>query len=120
MIRLITLLLTLSLAGVTYAQQAVPGFMKPEVLAAAAKIGMNEEQQGQFREAVGEFVDARMKAIGKLMRRNNQTNLPRKIRGRTNSLLKQLDKDVAEFLTDEQMPAYQEYRDTLKANLAGA
>jgi len=26
---------------------------------------------------------------------------------------------VAVFLTDEQMPAYQEYRDALKANLRG-
>ena len=119
MIRLLTVVLALSLAGAAYAQQTTPGFMKPEVLAAVAKIEMNEEQQAQFREALGQFVDARVKAIRKLIRSNSQTNLSRKIRSRTNSLLKQLDKDVAVFLTGEQMPAYQEYRDALKANLRG-
>ena len=48
MIRLLTVVLALSLAGAAYAQQTTPGFMKPEVLAAAAKIEMNEEQQAQF------------------------------------------------------------------------
>ena len=96
-----------------------PGFMVPEVLAAAQDIGMTDEQKPLFRAAVGKFVEDRMKALQNLMRKNNQTNIDRKFRSRTNSLLKKLDKDVAEFLTEEQMGAYKVYRERLKANLQG-
>ncbi len=111
--------LVLLAAGVAQAAEQVPAFMKPEVLEAAAAIQLTEAQTPQFRTAVGSFVDERMKAINKLMRRNNQTGLQRKIKSRTNSLLKQMDKDMAVFLTEEQMPAYENYRDKLKANLWG-
>ncbi len=114
------LLLPLIFAGGAAAQQQpVPGFMKPEVLAAAQDIGMNDEQLTQFRAAVGSFVDQRMKAFQSLMRRNNQTGIPRKMKSRTNSLLKKMDKEMATFLTEEQMPAYENYRETLKKNLQG-
>ena len=109
----------LLMALVVQAAEQVPAFMKPEVLEAAAAIKLTEEQQPLFRSTVGSFVDERMKAINKLMRRNNQTGLQRKIKSKTNSLLKQMDKDMAEFLTAEQIPAYEIYRDKLKANLWG-
>ena len=119
MLRRIIPALLLVTAGFVQAAEQVPAFMKPEVLEAAAAIQLSEEQTPQFRAAVGNFVDERMKAINKLMRRNNQTGLERKIKSRTNSLLKDMDEDMAAFLTEEQMPAYENYRDKLKANLWG-
>ncbi len=113
------LAILIGFAGASWAQEQVPGYLKPEVLAAAAAMNLTEEQQPQFREAVGTFLDDRMKAINSLMRRNNQTGVDRKIKSRTNSLLKKMDKSMAGFLTEEQMPAYQNYRETLKANLWG-
>ena len=107
------------LSGLAQAAERVPAFMQPEVLKAAAGIGLTETQQPLFRTAVGTFVDQRMKAINKLMRKHNQTGLQRKIKSKTNSLLRDMDKSMAEFLEDEQMPAYENYRDKLKANLWG-
>ena len=115
------LLVVLALLGSNAfaAEQPRPAFLQPEVLEAAAAINLNAEQQPLFREALGRFVDGRTKSFNSLMRRNNQTNLPRKLKGRTNSLLKKMDKEMAEFLSEEQMPAYKVYRDKLKANLRG-
>ena len=118
--RVLLVLLTLLVSTAFAAEQPRPAFLQPEVLEAAVAINLTEEQQPLFREAVGRFVDGRTKAFNSLMRRNNQTNLPRKLKGRTNSLLKKMDKEMAEFLTEEQMPAYEVYRDKLKANLLGA
>lgn len=110
-------LLILSLS--VWAAEPRPAFMQPEVLKAAIAINMTDEQKPQFQQALTTFVEARMKMIGKLMRGNNVTNIDRKIKSRTNSLLKKMDKSMAEFLSEEQMPAYQVYRDALKSNLRG-
>ncbi|MEM7099468.1 MAG: hypothetical protein AAF541_14485 [Pseudomonadota bacterium] len=101
------------------AEQPKPAFMQPEVLKAAIDINMTEEQKPQFQQALTTFVEDRMKMIGKLMRGNNVTNMPRKIKSRTNTLLKKMDKNMAKFLTEEQMPAYENYRNLLKDNLRG-
>ncbi|MEM7000855.1 MAG: hypothetical protein AAF529_08715 [Pseudomonadota bacterium] len=118
-LRLSLLIGLLSTAGFAGAAEQTPAFMQPEVLKAAIAIGLNEEQKPKFQAALGDFVNARLQAIGKLMRKRNQTGLPRKIKSKTRSLLKQMDADMAAFLTPEQMPAYENYRDTLKANLRG-
>jgi hypothetical protein len=95
------------------------GFLAPEVLKSAVAINLTEEQKPLFQAAISNFVNARMDAINKLMRKNNQTNLGRKIKSKTNSLLRTMDKEMAAFLSEEQMPAYKIYRDTLKDNLRG-
>ena len=116
------LLLPHSVPGVIATASAAepkPAFMHPDVIKAAVAMQLSEEQQPLFREAVGTFFDNRMKMIRKLLRGNNVTNAARKIKSRTNSLLKKMDASMAEFLTEEQLPAYEVYRDTLKANLRG-
>ena len=109
------LTITLSL----YAVEQKPAFLQPEVLRAAIAINLTEEQKPRFQAALGEFINARMQAINRLVRKNNQTDLKRKIKSKSNSLLKQMDKDMAAFLSEEQLPAYQSYRETLKANMRG-
>lgn len=118
--KLLLALVTIGLMqSVMAAEPPKPAFMQPEVLQAALAIELTDEQKPQFGEALTNFQNARIEAINKLMRRNNQTDLPRKIKSRTNSLLKKMDKDMAVFLTEEQMPAYQDYRKKLKSNLQG-
>ena len=109
----------LLMSTLAFAAQPKPAFLQPEVLKAAMAINLTDAQKPQFQEALTEFSQNRMKMIGKLMRKNNMTNIDRKIRSRTNSLLKKMDKSMAGFLSEEQMPAYENYRDTLKANLRG-
>ena len=117
--RMIAVGLLLFTAHLHAAEQPKPAFMQPEVLKAAVDINMTDEQKPQFQKALTTFVEDRMKMISKLMRGNNVTNMPRKIKSRTNSLLKKMDKNMAKFLTEEQMPAYENYRELLKANLRG-
>ena len=102
-----------------FAAEDTPAFMQPEVLKAALAINLTDEQKPQFQQALTDFVNDQAEAINLLMRRNNQTNLPRKIKGKTNSLLKVMDKQMASFLSEEQMPAYENYAKTLKSNMRG-
>ncbi|MFT7652614.1 MAG: hypothetical protein ACI9ON_002790 [Limisphaerales bacterium] len=99
--------------------QPKPAFMQPEVLRAALAINMTEAQKPQFQAALTRFFDGRWSSLARLMQKNNQTDLPRKWKKKTNSLLKTMDKEVAGFLTEEQLPAYDTYRNTLKSNLKG-
>jgi len=114
------LLAVLLLAAPTvFAAEQQPAYLQPEVLKAALEINLTDEQKPQFQQALTDFVNGRMKAFNKLMRGHNQSNIERKMKSRTNSLLKQMDKDMAAFLTEEQMPAYKNYRKTLKSHLRG-
>jgi ribosomal protein L23 len=105
-------------AGVSAAEQT-PAFLHPDVLKAAVAINLTDAQKPKFQAALTEFMSARIEAVNRLIRKNNQTNLERKIKRKTNGLLKKMDAAMAEFLDDEQLPAYQHYRETLKANMRG-
>ena len=101
------------------AEPPTPAYLQPEVLKAGLAIQLTDEQKPLFQQALTNFHNARMEGISLLMRRNNQTNLPRKIKSKTNSLLKKMDKEMAVFLSEEQMPAYKDYRKKLKSNMQG-
>lgn len=119
LLTLVTIGLMQSAVAVLAAEPPKPAYMQTEVLQAALAIQMTDEQRPQFQQALTKFHNARMEAISLLMRRNNQTGVPRKIKGKTNALLKNMDKDMAVFLTEEQMIAYQDYRTKLKSNMRG-
>lgn len=93
--------------------------MQPEVLKAAIAIELTEEQQPVFQEAITTFAQGRMDSLRRLMRANNQTNIPRKWRSKTRGLLEDMDESMKAVLTEAQWPAYENYRETLKANLRG-
>ena len=107
------------LSAVGYAAEEKPAFLQPEVLKAAVAINLTDEQKPLFQSALSDMVDGRVKAMNKLLRGNNVTNMPRKMKSKTNSLLKKMDKAMAKFLTPEQIPAYENYRDTLKSHMRG-
>jgi hypothetical protein len=117
--KILVFLIALGLTSAASAAEPTPAYLQPSVLKAAVDIHLTEEQKPMFREALSKFFNDRMSAINLLLRRRNQTGLPRKIRSKTNSLLRTMDKDMAEFLMEEQMPAYEIYRQTLKSNLQG-
>jgi len=85
----------------------------PDVLLAAVNIGMTEEQQPQFREALAEFLQGFSADVRKLMRANNQTDLPRKIERKRNRRVSTMDKHMSTFLDSTQYAAYETYRDSL-------
>ena len=95
------------------AAQQRPPWMQPDVVRAAVDIGMTDEQLAQFRSHVAEFMDGRMKAFNNLTRRNNVTNIDRKMKSRTKKLRRRMDEQMGELLTEEQYPKYEVYRDLL-------
>ena len=107
------LLILTAMPALVEAQQRTPPWMQPDVVKAAVDIGMSEEQLAQFRSHVAEFMDGRMKAFNNLMRRNNVTNMDRKMKSRTNRLKRRMDEQMGELLTEEQYPKYEVYRDLL-------
>ena len=116
-VKIFTMLLLLAtLPALAQAQtqaQQLPPWMQPDVVKAAVDIGMTEEQLAEFRTHVAEFMDGRMKAFNNLMRRNNVTNMDRKMKSRTKRLRRQMDEKMSEVLTEEQYPKYEVYRDLL-------
>ena len=107
------LLIAAALPVSANAAQPRPPWMQPDVVKAAVDIGMTEEQLAQFRSHVTEFMDGRMKALNNLMRRNNVTNMDRKMKSRTKKLKRRMDGQMSELLTEEQYPKYEVYRDLL-------
>ena len=95
------------------AAQQRPPWMQPDVVRAAVDIGMTDEQLAQFRSHVAEFMDGRMKAFNNLTRRNNVTNIDRKMKSRTKKLRRRMDEQMGQLLTEEQYPKYEVYRDLL-------
>jgi hypothetical protein len=101
------------------ADQPTPAFAQPEVLKAALQIGLTEEQQPKFRDGVTHFFNCRTAAFNRLMKGRDQVDLERKMKSKTKSCAKTMDKEMHEFLTEEQRPKYQNYREVLFANLKG-
>ena len=118
--RLYGLVLALLLSGAATAQEPPrPPWLQPDVVKASIDIGMDDEQGKLFRASVGRFLDGRMKALNRLLNGNNVTNIERKMKSKTNSLRKKMDGEMAEFLTEEQMPKYEIYRDLLLSKMRG-
>ena len=104
---------TFLVATPAFAGQATPAFMQPEVLQAAVAMNLTDEQKPKFQGALSNLVNERTKAFNNYLRRNNQTGIARKMRSKTTALVKKMDAEVGEFLTEEQVPAYNNYRDLL-------
>lgn len=107
------------LSAGSWGEEPRPAFMQPDVLKAAIAIELTEEQQPVFQSAITTFAQGRMDSLRRLMRANNQTNISRKWRTKTRGLLEDMDETMKAALTDAQWPAYENYRETLKANLRG-
>lgn len=114
MYKIFTLALLLAVGAPANAQEQESGpWTDPEVLKAAIEIEMSPEQQVQFRTAITNFLEGLGSDVRKLLNARNPTNIPRKIASKRNARVKVMDEEVQAFLTDEQMPSYEAYRDLL-------
>lgn len=112
-LRSIFLVSLLTLSGIAHTEENEQPWRHPDVLKAAIDIRMNAEQRPQFQSAISEMLQGYGSDVRKLMRKHNQTNLPKKIAKKRKVRVKSMDQAMATFLTQEQMPAYAIYRDTL-------
>lgn len=97
-----------------------PPWLQPAVLKAAGSLQLTQAQMPQFNQAVTDLVNNRLRAINKLLRKNNQLNLSRKMKSATNKSFKKMDKQMGEFLSESQYAAYQDYRSALKDSTLSA
>lgn len=93
-----------------------PPWFDEEVVGAAIRIGMDESQQVQFRDSVTLFLQSFGEEVEKLVRRG-VPNLENQVRRKRKSLAREMDERMAGFLSSEQMPRYETYRDLLLSKL---
>ncbi|MDG2277636.1 MAG: hypothetical protein P8L31_06710 [Pseudomonadales bacterium] len=119
--RLTSLLLAILLfaSAPAGAEGPKPAFLQPDVLKAALAINLTDEQKPVFRDAITAFAQSRIDALGKLMRGNQRTGIDRRWKSKTRAILKEMDDTLRPVLTEDQWPAYEDYREALKANLRG-
>ncbi len=121
MIRTVLIALALSFASIAPASAASGGglLMDPRLIQAAIDIQMTDEQIPEFQGEVVDYLKSVGRATQKLLQRNNQHDLEKKIIRKRASLAKKMDKEMAKLLTDEQYPRYEKYRELLLAKLSG-
>ena len=98
------------------AEQASP-WLQPEVVEAYVDIGLTDEQKPMFQKALIDYLQKSNRAIQSAIT-NNKGNLEREIRRRFKKQTKRWSKNTAEFLTEEQYPKFEVYRNTLVASMS--
>ena len=92
----------------------------PDIAKAAAAMQLNREQIQRFRVITGELIDDLMARVLSLMKRR-QTQGPEQTEQKMSSarrkFIREMNARMKEILTDEQWPAYENYRDTLIGRL---
>ena len=90
------------------------------LVSAAVDIGLSKDQQEKFQIHLGEYLEKLGSSTRKLIRRNNETDVTKKIIRKRKQLTRTLDKKMAEILNEDQYPRYEKYRTLLLAKLTGA
>ena len=96
-----------------HAEEEKPAWLQPEVLKSAVAINMTDEQKPKFQTAITAYLTDLQKSYKKILRGRDTTDLQRKIKRMNKKLTKKMDDSMAEFLSEQQMPKYELYRDAL-------
>jgi hypothetical protein len=75
-------------------------------------MNMTDAQKPEFNKAVGQFITDHFAMIQKEIKRS-APNLDMTIKSRDKALIHTLDDNVHKILTQEQWPAYENYKDAL-------
>jgi len=86
------------------------------VMKAAVAMNMTDVQKPEFNKAVGQFITDHFAMIQKEIKRS-APNLDMTIKSRDRALVHTLDDNVHKILTQEQWPAYENYKEALLAAL---
>ena len=92
-------------------------WLQPEVAKAYVDIGLTDEQKPKFQKALIEYLQKSNRAIQSTIYTNNG-DLDREIRRRVKKQMNRRSENAAEFLTEEQYPKFEVYRDTLIATMS--
>ena len=113
----VTLFLATMCFPLTVQAEQAPPWLQPEVVEAYVDIGLTDEQKPMFQKALIDYLQKSNRAIQSAIN-NNKGNLEREIRRRFKKQTKRWSKNAAEFLTEEQYPKFEAYRDTLVASMS--
>lgn len=113
----VVVFLVLMNTGVSAAENSGGAWTDPEVLKAALAIGMTDEQKPKFGNGITSFFNCRVDAFKRVMKGRDNVDMERKMKSKTNACLRKMDKEMAGFLTKEQLPKYDIYRETLTSKL---
>ena len=108
----VTLVLATMCLTITAQAEQTPPWLQPEVVKAYADIGLTEEQKPMFRKAQIDYIQKSHRSIRSAIN-SNKGNLEREVRHRVKKQLNRWSKNAEEFLTDEQYPKFEIYRDRL-------
>lgn len=92
--------------------QPRPPWMTEEVMRAALAMQLTPEQQGPFRTIVGEFLTSVGAMVQQEMRRESG-NFAHNVKRKTKYLANDMDEKLKPVLTEQQWPAYKNYREVL-------
>lgn len=95
------------------AEQQQPPWMQPDVVKAAAEIGLTPEQQAPFRDAVTTMLTKMRQDVNRVLNGIDNRDIPRKLETRRKMRVRELNETMQQLLTAEQMPKYETYRDLL-------
>lgn len=90
----------------------LPPWMTADVIKAAVSMNMTDAQKPEFNNVVGQFITDHFAMIQKEIKRS-APNLDMTIKSRDKALIHTLDDNVHKILTQEQWPAYENYKDAL-------
>jgi len=109
---LVTLVLATMCLALTAQAEQTPPWLQPEVVKAYVDIGLTDDQKPMFKEAQIDYIQKSHRAIRSAIN-SNKGNLEREIRRRIKKQLNRWSNNAAEFLTEEQYPKFEIYRDIL-------
>lgn len=94
----------------------LPPWMTADVIKATVAMNMTDAQKPEFNSAVGQFITDHFAMIQKEIKRS-APNLDMTIKSRDKALVHTMDDNVRKILTQEQWPAYENYKSALLAAL---
>ena len=98
--------------SLTISAEETPPWLQPQVVNAYLAINLAEDQKSQFRDALTSYIQGSNRAVRAAIN-NNKDNLEREIRRRLKKQINRWNDTARAFLTEEQYPLFEIYRDTL-------
>ena len=96
----------------TISAEETPPWLQPQVVNAYLAINLAEDQKSKFRDALTSYIQGSNRAVRAAIN-NNKGNLEREIRRRLKKQINRWNDSARTFLTEEQYPLFEIYRDTL-------
>lgn len=98
--------------SLTISAEETPPWLQPQVVDAYLAINLAEDQKPKFRDALTSYLQGSNRAVRAAIN-NNKGNLEREIRRRLKKQINRWNDTARTFLTEEQYPLFEIYRDTL-------